>query len=91
MFSEHPRVEPSSHRARFVRFGDFSFDLEVFAYVFAPAWPDFLETQEGLLFRVMDIIEASGASFAFPSQTMYVARDSRPEAKRRDADLEQKK
>ena len=91
MLSEHPRVEPSTHRIRFVRFGNFSLDLETFAYVLTPTWEDFLETQEDLLFQVISIIEGSGTSFAFPSQTMYVAKDSRPNARSKDADLQEKK
>jgi MscS family membrane protein len=36
----------------------------------------FLHIQEDLLLRIMDIIEASGSGFAFPSQTTYIAKDS---------------
>jgi len=76
MLSNHPKVEQATHRTRFVRFGDFSLDVEVFAYVLSPDWPDFLAEQEDLLVRVMGIIEASGTSFAFPSQTMYITPDT---------------
>jgi len=83
MMSEHPRVETSTHRTRFVRLGDFSLDLEVFAYVMTPDFLVFLETQEDLLIRVMDIIEASGTSFAFPSQTTYLVTDAGIDAEKR--------
>ena len=56
-------------------FGDFSLDIEVFAYVLAPDWLGFLAVQEDLLIRLMGIIEANGTSFAFPSQTMYITKD----------------
>ena len=75
MLSEYPGVEPTTHRTRFVRFGDFSLDIEVFAYVLTPDWEGFLAVQEDLLIRLMGIIEASGTSFAFPSQTMYITKD----------------
>jgi hypothetical protein len=39
----------------------------------------------------MDIIEASGTSFAFPSQTMYITKDSRQDAGEREGALEQRK
>ena len=35
-----------------------------------------LGVQEDLLLRIMDIVSASGTGFAFPSSTMYLARDS---------------
>jgi MscS family membrane protein len=76
MLSGYPGVEPSTHRTRFVRCGDSSLDVEVFAYVMTPDWPGFLAVQEDLLFRVMGIIEARGTSFAFPSQTMYITKDA---------------
>jgi MscS family membrane protein len=36
----------------------------------------FLEIQEELLLRIMDIIEASGTAVALPSQTTYVVGES---------------
>ena len=75
MLSEYPGVEPATHRTRFVRFGDFSLDIEVLAYVLTPDWEGFLAVQEDLLIRLMGNIEASGTSFAFPSQTMYITKD----------------
>jgi MscS family membrane protein len=69
-------VESESARIRFVRFGNSSLDLEVFAYVLTGEFAKFLEVQEDLLLRIMDIVEKSGTGFAFPSSTTYLARDS---------------
>ena len=71
----HPKVESQSARVRFVRFGTSSLDLDIFAYVFATDYAVFLEIQEDLLLRIVDIIEKSGTAFAFPSHTAYVTRD----------------
>jgi MscS family membrane protein len=76
MLYEHPMVETPTARIRFVRFGDSSLDLEIFAYVLTSDYGSFLEVQEDLLLRIMDIIEASGTAVAFPSSTTYLARDS---------------
>ncbi len=76
MMSKDSRVEPSTHRVRLVRLGDFSADVEVFAYILTPVWEDFLAVQEELLFRIADIIKASGTSFAFPSRTIYIGNAS---------------
>ena len=32
--------------------------------------------QEDLYLRMIDVVEASGTGFAFPSQTLYLGRDS---------------
>jgi MscS family membrane protein len=71
----HPKVDPDPARIRFTEIGADSLKLEVFAYVKAIDFDQFLEVQEDLYLRMMDVIEASGTGFAFPSQTLYVARD----------------
>lgn len=86
MLYAHPMVETQSARIRFVRLGGSSLDLEIFAYVLTPDPTRFLEIQEDLLLRIMDIVEASGTAMAVPSQTTYLARDAGlGEAKRQAA------
>lgn len=75
MLYAHPMVETASARIRFVRFGGSSLDLEIFAYVKTSDFTTFLEIQEDILLRMMDIIETSGTAVAFPSSTTYLARD----------------
>jgi len=77
LLREHPKVESSSARVRFIRFGGSSFDLEIFAYVVLADYAAYLEVQEELLLRIMDIVERAGTGIALPSQTTYLARDSR--------------
>lgn len=88
LLSEHPRIEHTSARVRFLRFGASSLDIEVFAYVLARDWAHFLEVQEELLLRIMTIVESAGARIAFPSQTMYLATDDRSQPKRSASFLE---
>jgi MscS family membrane protein len=76
MLYEHSKVESPSARIRLTGFGNSSLDLEVFAYVLETKYESFLHIQEDLLLRIMDIIEASGSGFAFPSQTTYIGKDS---------------
>lgn len=71
----HPKVDPDPARVRFVELGAHSLNLEVFAYVHTSDFNGFLEVQEELILRMMDVVEASGTGFAFPSQTLYMARD----------------
>ena len=75
MLCEHPKVESSTVRVRFVKFAESSLTLDVFAYVWESEYSMFLEIQEGLLLRIMEIVEASGAKFAFPSRTLYVSSE----------------
>jgi MscS family membrane protein len=70
LLEESRHLEPASLRVRFLRFGPTSLDVEIFAYVLARDWNQFLEIQERLFLRVMDCIETSGVQFAFPSQAI---------------------
>ncbi len=75
LLSTHAATDTGSVRVRFIRFGACSLDVDIFAYVFARDWNSFLEIQEDLLLRVMDIIHKAGVGIAFPSQTLYLAID----------------
>ena len=72
---QHPRVDSTTARVRFIGFGQSSLDVEIFAYVLETVQEAFLAVQEDLLLRVMDLVEAGGSGFAFPSQTLYMAKD----------------
>jgi MscS family membrane protein len=71
----HERVTPDPARIRFMGFGAYSLDMELFAYVNTSDWNEFLGIREDIYLRIMDIIEASGTGFAFPSQTLYLGKD----------------
>ena len=72
---QHPRVDSTTARIRFIAFGQSSLDVEIFAYVLETDYDTFLAVQEDLLLRIMDLVESSGSGFAFPSQTLYMAKD----------------
>jgi MscS family membrane protein len=70
---EHPKISPEPARVRFIRYGESSLDVEIFAYVMTRDFNEFLAIQEELNLRIKDLVEDAGSGFAFPSQTLYVA------------------
>jgi len=76
LLTVHTKLDSLSVRVNFLRLSASSIDVEIFAYVFAIDWVDFLQIQQELLLSVMDIIKQAGAEIAFPSQTMYLAAHS---------------
>jgi MscS family membrane protein len=76
LLRDDPRVDPDPARVRFVGFGAYSLDCELFAYVLTADHGEFLAIREGLLLKIMEIVAACGTSLAFPSQTLYVGRDT---------------
>ncbi len=71
----HPKTGREDARVRLVKFADSAINIEVFTYVFVGDHSAFLETQEELLMSILDIIVAAGSGLAYPSQTLYLARD----------------
>ncbi len=76
MLLAHPKLLQEPAEVRFMKYGDYSLDVEIFAYVDTGDWFEFRGIQEDVLLRVKDIVEAAGTDFAFPSQTIYISRDS---------------
>jgi len=85
----HPKITPDPARVRFVGFGAYSLDLEIFAYVQTTDWNEFLQVREDVFLRVMDRVERAGTGFAFPSQTTYLGKDEPPDPERSRAAEEQ--
>jgi len=84
----HPRVTDDPARVRFAGFGEYSFNLEIFAYVNTSDWNEFLAIREDLHFRILDIVEEAGTGFAFASR-LYHARDGGLDGERQQAAAKQ--
>ncbi|MCG8529408.1 MAG: mechanosensitive ion channel family protein [Desulfovibrionales bacterium] len=77
MLFAHPEIsEKPLCWVRFTRYNTFSKDLNIRAYVNTNKVSVFYKIYEDILFRVGDIVEKSGTSFAFPTQAMYFKRDT---------------
>lgn len=72
----HPMVTSDPARVRFAALGADSINLDIFTYVKAATFDEFLEVKEDLLLRIMDVVNESGTGFAFPSQTIYFGKDT---------------
>lgn len=74
----HPAVLNTPPIVRFTGITADALKVEITAYIEAINFDTSQEVQEDLLLRMMDIIENSGTSLAYPSQTIYMARDTSP-------------
>ena len=75
MLSKQINVDSDSIRVRFIRFGVYSLDVDIFAYVFAGEINEFLKIQEVLLMEIMTIVHKAGTEIALPLQAVYIAAD----------------
>ncbi|TVQ88720.1 MAG: mechanosensitive ion channel family protein [Chromatiaceae bacterium] len=78
----HPRVSADPVRVRFAGFGAHSLDIEIFTYVLTADIGEFQAVREDVYLRIMALVAAAGAQFAFPSAMHYRAEDHRPDAER---------
>ena len=75
LLASDPHVADEKCRVRFVEFGAFSLDLELYCYLHTTEWVEFLAMREELLLKIVGVVETSGTGFAFPSQTLYLGQD----------------
>lgn len=79
LLEDHPKIEKETLRVRFQRLGNSSLEIEVHSYVLTTDFAEFTSIREELLVRIKEIVAASGTDFAFPSQTLYLAKDPKTE------------
>jgi MscS family membrane protein len=59
---------------RFDRFEDSYLGIFVYTFTNTSDWARYLEIREDILLKIMEIVEENDASFAFPSQSIYVEK-----------------
>jgi MscS family membrane protein len=76
MLAEHPEVHPDMVFVYFERFGDSA--LEIFLYFFTKTtvWHKFLEVQEDINLKIMEILKEMDISVAFPSTSVYIEKNA---------------
>jgi MscS family membrane protein len=63
----------------FVNFTDYSSSsLDIFCYFFTKTtvWGEYLSVREKINLEFMRIVQSNGASFAFPSQSIYIEKNN---------------
>lgn len=76
MLYAHPKVSNENQFVKFSEFGPDYLEIYIFSYIRTNNYFEYIDIKEDLLLRIMDIIEQSGTSFAFPSQTVYLSKDT---------------
>ena len=73
MLRAHEKIAEERLRVRFVGFGEYYLEIELYALAMTETWPEFLEIREDVLLKVMDIIEKTGMRLALPTEMHYVS------------------
>jgi len=72
MLLNHPDIHNEPVLIYFDEYQDSS--LSIFCYFFTKTavWDDYLKIREDVNFKIKEIVEKNGASFAFPSNSLYI-------------------
>lgn len=70
----HPKIWPDSISVRFVELGASSLNVEVLCWFLVKDAEEFKLAREEALLSFMDVVEAAGSSFAFPTQTVHLVQ-----------------
>lgn len=72
----HPKIDKNKWLfAKLSEFGDACLIIDIWAYIMAKSYTEYMQVKEDLNLRIIDIVHQSGTSFAFPSQTIYLSKD----------------
>ena len=82
MMIAHPKIETETVRVRMSEFADFSKNITIRIFALTNDWNDFHAIREDVLLRVDEIVVKAGVGFAFPSRTLYLGRDAKPDEER---------
>ena len=82
MLHSHPKIDRNTIRVRYAGPGASSRDVNVRIYVLTRDWNEFHAVREDVFLRIDDLVEESGVGYAFPSQTLYMAKDQLPDEER---------
>jgi MscS family membrane protein len=74
MLREHPDLDATQTQiVHFNRYGASHLEFMVYCFTKTTVWVEFHAVKEDVLLRIMQIVQAHGAEFAFPTQTLHVA------------------
>ena len=71
---DYKKSDNTMHAVRIDKFSDSSIDMYVRCFTNTDKWSEWLKVKERLAIAIKEIVEKNKASFAFPSQSIYVEK-----------------
>jgi small-conductance mechanosensitive channel len=76
IIEEHKEI--TFERAHFLNYGAFSLNYEVVFFVESPDFVVYADIHQQINFRIFEVFQQKGIAFAYPSQTIFIAKDEKP-------------
>ena len=75
MLDASPFTNHGTNIVQLASFGDSSINILISAYLLTNVYAEFLQMQNDLNLNIMDIMQADGVDFAFPSTSVYIEKN----------------
>ena len=75
MLDNSPYTNKGTNIVRLTNFGDSSINILISAYLTTNVYATFLQQQNDLNLNIMDVMQADGVDFAFPSTSVYIEKN----------------
>ncbi|NOQ90153.1 MAG: mechanosensitive ion channel, partial [Gammaproteobacteria bacterium] len=76
LIDEHEFVDEKNSRVRFLEFGEYAQELELYIYIKTIDFAEYLEHCEDINLRLSDIVESSGAHLTVPVKSISIDQKS---------------
>jgi len=76
LINEHDFVDEENSRIRFLEFGEYAQELELYIYIKTKDFAEYLEHREDINLRINDIIESAGAHLTVPVKNIKLNQPS---------------
>jgi len=72
LIEQHEFIDETDSRIRFLEFGEYAQELELFVYIKTKVFSEYLEHREDINLKINDIVEAVGVKLVIPARTSYI-------------------
>jgi MscS family membrane protein len=69
---QHEYIDEADSRVRFLEFGEYAQELELYVYIKTNVFAEYLEHREDINLQISDILESAGVRLVLPARTSYV-------------------
>ena len=71
LIKNHDMIDEEASRARFLEFGEYAQEIELYVYIRTEDFAEYLQQREDINLRIREIIEKSGTQLVVPARMTY--------------------
>ena len=75
IIEQHEFIDEADSRIRFLEYGEYAQELELYVYIKTTVFAEYLEHREDINLKINDIIEAAGVKLVVPTRASYIKNE----------------